>query len=74
MLRGRFACVAIVDLQRRINATKKQFSVPLNHLGNAKALDNVGTDSDHIHAVQASQSATAFQVFVICLPTLKHGN
>src|SRR5262245_51727302 len=49
VLRGRLAGRAILDLVRRIDPRQKQLAVPLDHLGYAEALDDVGPDADDGH-------------------------
>jgi hypothetical protein len=48
MLRGHLTALAILNFVRRINARDEQLSMALDHLSDAKAFGNVGSDSDDV--------------------------
>lgn len=49
VLGGGLAVLAIGDFVCGKNPLEKQFSVTLNHLGNAQALHNIGADPYYVH-------------------------
>ena len=46
-----FPRLAIADLTLGVNAAEKHFAVVLDHLADARALDDVGADSQYFHAL-----------------------
>jgi hypothetical protein len=55
VLSGGLARAAILDLVRRENAIEKQFGVPVDHLSDSQAFDDVGSDADDLHSSPAGQ-------------------
>lgn len=53
MLRGGFPGAAVFDFVVGVNPVDEEFTVPLNHLRDSQALDNVGSNSDNVHALDA---------------------
>jgi hypothetical protein len=48
VLRGQLAALAVLNLMRRIDTRDKELAVPLDHLRNPQALDNVRANADDV--------------------------
>ena len=49
LLRGRLLGRAVGDLVVRVDAADEQLAVPINHLRDPQAFDNVRADADDLH-------------------------
>ena len=48
VLRGQLAALAVLNLVRRVDPVDEQLAVPLDHLRDAQAFDDVGADADDV--------------------------
>jgi hypothetical protein len=49
VLRGLLAASAVFNLSGGVNAVDEKLAVPLDHLGDPQALDDIGSDAQYIH-------------------------
>jgi hypothetical protein len=50
MLDGVFAGLAVENFSLRVHPAQEQLAVPLDHLADSRAFDNVGANSQDAHA------------------------
>ena len=53
MLNRLLAALAVANFAVGVDAREKEFPVVFNHAANPQALDDVGSDSDHVHRLTA---------------------
>jgi hypothetical protein len=52
MLRRLLASLAILDLVRRVDPLDELLAMPLDHLGDPQAFDDVGANADDVHNIR----------------------